>query len=73
MERLKEMKQYVIIISIIFIVTCIIIYLFGCFANADFNISNWEGIDRLFIGFLGIFLSVFVSGLYMINKWKNQL
>lgn len=41
-----------------------IIYLFGCFAQASFNIMEWDPIFRGFTAFFGCSLTLIAMGAY---------
>lgn len=48
----------ILIATIASIVIGCLTYLTASFANADFNISNWDGFDRGFIAFMGLFFII---------------
>ena len=45
-------------------------YLAGCFVEADFNISHWNQVTRLFVGVIGMLISVMITPLYY-NEIKH--
>lgn len=41
-----------------FLVTLVVVYLLGAFANWDFNAGNWGALQRYTIGCFGVFLAL---------------
>jgi len=45
-------------------------YLTGSFVEADFNITHWNPLTRLFVGVIGMLISVMITPLYY-NEIKH--
>ena len=46
-------------------------YLTGCFVEADFNITHWNPLTRLFVGLFGMLFSAMITSFHY-NEIKND-